>query len=50
MDRRDLLKAAALGPLALDASAVAAPAPTPCAPALKWKRGIENQRIADLGE
>lgn len=51
MERRDLLKAAALGPLALGVPAEAAPAATaPCPPALKWKRGIENQRIADLGD
>jgi beta-xylosidase len=51
MERRDLLKAAALGPLALGVPAEAAPAATaPCPPPLKWKRGIENQRIADLGD
>ncbi|MBO9575325.1 MAG: family 43 glycosylhydrolase [Sphingobium sp.] len=52
MDRRDLLKAATLGALSLGDSGagVAAEAPLPCPPALKWRRGIENQRIADLGD
>ena len=53
MDRRDLLKAATLGALSLGgtgAASTAEAAPAPCPPALKWRRGIENQRIADLGD
>lgn len=52
VDRRDAMKSAAIAALGLATPlpALAGPATAATASAPRWKRGLDNQRIADLGD